>query len=300
MRYLIPAGSGLLGKHFTGFLLQDPNNHVTILSRSPGNQSSGRVTHKVWDGKNIPIDTGNFDVILNLAGISIGEKRWTPSFKKEIIESRLKPALACVEFIKNCESKPRIMLASSGIGYFGGTRAEEVDESSTAGNDYLADVCRQWEDAYRGCAVRTVFLRTAVVLTKDSPSMQLMMLPYQLFAGGRVASGMQHIPWIHIADWIRAVEFIIADETISGPVILSSTEQATQNQFGKILGKAMKRPHWTIIPKALLQLGMGEKSILAWGNMQARPGVLSERGFQWEYPSLEEAVEEMLHGSGTK
>lgn len=294
MRILIAAGTGYLGKELTKHFLKDPDNIVMILSRSERKSDNPRISYSKWDGKSIDPTIGNFDVVINLAGAPIGDKRWTDSYRKEIIDSRVDSSKACVEFINQCDQKPKVLLGASGVGYYGGDREGEVDETSTAGTDFMGEVCVKWENAYSGAECRTVLLRTTVVLGEGSKPLDMLKLPYKMFGGGRVASGNQYIPWIHIVDWIGAVDFLIKHESISGGVILGAPQQVTQNQFGKMIGKHLNRPHWSFVPKFVLSIAMGERSILAWGNMQANPKVLKDNGFEWKYPELDKTLGELL------
>lgn len=294
MKYLITGATGFLGKHLVNDILKDGANEVWILSRSDRKSSKERMHFLKWDGTSIPAEIGPMDVVINLAGAGIADKPWSDSYKKIIQESRINTSQACVKFIQDQETKPKVFLAGSAVGFYGGDRKGKVDESSEPGNDFMADTCVKWEEASKGSGIRTVFLRTGVVFGTDDGPLPVLIKPFQFFVGGPVADGDQYLPWIHIRDWIDAVRYVEKTETIEGPVILAAPQPSTNQYFAETVGSILKRPSFFRVPKFALDLMMGEQAIIAWGSLQTDPQVLESSDFSFKYPDLKSALKDLL------
>jgi len=196
------------------------------------------------------------DAVVNLAGASVAGKRWTASYKKEILDSRVLTTRALVESIERAARKPRALVNASAVGYYGARGDELVDESTPPGSDFLATVVTAWEAEARKASVRSVQLRTGVVLSQKGGALDKMVAPFKAFAGGPIGSGKQWLPWIHLEDEVAAILFCI-DEDLEGPVNLTAPEPATMNDFAKALGRALHRPSWARVPAAALRLAVG-------------------------------------------
>jgi hypothetical protein len=295
MYILIAGGTGFLGSHIISSFRKDGHS-VTVLSRKVRESGDPGLRYAQWDGKHIPEDLGLFDIVINLSGAGIADKRWTKKYKAEIIESRVETSRAFVQFINQCNPAPQVFINASAVGYYGGNRAEEADEFSRSGRDFMAEVCKKWELAAAGANCRTLLLRFSVVLGKEGGALPIMARIYRLGLGARFASGMQGYSWIHVADVVKSIRFLIDQPEVSGPVNLAAPQIMTQIRFHRTLTKVMgKRDFWRI-PKFALQWIFGERAILFWGGQKAIPRKLQTARYEFEYPSLLPALENLLKG----
>ena len=293
MKVLITGGTGFIGQHLVESLTQDEHT-VTILSRSKRESKNRYVSYRQWDGKIMPPAIGLYDVVVNLAGASIADDRWTEDRKKELIGSRVGPTQACVDFINHSPNPPKVFISSSAVGYYGGNREEVVSEDAAPGEDFMAEVCKTWEETAVKANCRTVLLRTGVVLGNEGGAYPLMSTAYKMFLGGKFGSGKQGFPWIHIKDQIGAMRYCIENEEMSGPVNLVAPEMVEQKVFSRALAKSLGRPDPFIVPKFGLDLIFGERSILFWGGTKVKPQALEAGGYQFTYPQLKEALESLV------
>lgn len=296
MKYLITGGTGFIGTYYVSHLLKN-GHQVTVLSRSARDSKREGLHFAKWDGRSISDDLGTFDVLLNLAGAGIAEKRWTDFYKNLLIDSRVYASRACVEWINRQSEKPKVFLAGSAIGYYGADPGiKELDENGPVGSDFMAEVCQKWEEASDGAEVRTVNLRTGVVLGRDGGPLKEIMKPYALYLGGPIASGRQGFPWVHIADWIKMVDFLVENENIKGPVNLVAPAFTNHQRFSNALAKVLHKPNFFPVPKFMLNLLLGESAVVAWGGYNLLPKVLLDEGYKWEFPEIREALEDIIKG----
>ena len=243
MRVLITGGSGLIGWALTTSLARD-GNEVIILSRQPERIVGlpAGVSAKRWDGRTTEgwdslVD--GTDTIVNLAGENISSGRWTNERKRRILESRLNAGRAVVRAVEAVVRKPRIVIQSSGVGYYGPCGDEEITEEMPPGHDFLARLAVEWEAStapLEALGVQRVIIRTGVVLSTAGGALPRLLLPFRFFAGGRLGSGHQWFPWIHIADEVRAIRFLIENEKASGPFNLVAPSPLINADFSRLLG----------------------------------------------------------------
>jgi uncharacterized protein len=300
MRIAIIGGRGLIGSALTQEALHK-GHQVVILSRraSEVNQVNERIIEFRWDGKD-PTKLAKIiegcDALINLAGESIGKTWWTKKRKAVILTSRIEPAEAIVAAYKNMENPPGTLIQPSGVGYYG-IKAGEKDESSAPGTDYLATLAVKWEDATKEVEskkVRRIVIRSAAVFEPHHGVLPQLMLPFQLMVGGRLGSGKQFVPWIHIQDEVRAILYLIENPECSGIYNLIAPTPITNQELGRILGKAMGRPYWFPIPVFALKLVLGQMSTLVLDGQQVFPKRLIESGFKFTYPEIQSALEALL------
>lgn len=301
MRVIITGGSGLIGRELTKRLSAD-GHEVIILSRSPE-----RVTGLSTNARAVKWDAHTAEgwghladgasAIINLAGASIGDGRWTDERKKIIVQSRLNASAAVVEAVKAAENKPDVVIQASAVGYYGDRGDEILTETSAPGQDYfLSDVCVQWEKAIQPIAdeVRLVIVRTGVVLTTKDGALPKMLTPFKLFAGGPFGDGQQWFPWIHIRDEVSALEFLLKNEACTGVYNLSAPGIMTNKQFAKVLGKVLNRPAFVPAPAPALKLVLGEMSALVLDGQRAVSQKLQDSGFTFEFPQAEAALQDII------
>jgi len=242
------------------------------------------------------------DAVVHLAGEGIGEHRWSTEQKRRIRESRTKGTAVLAAAVASREHKPRVFVAASAIGYYGDRGDEMLDEDSPAGDGFLAEVCRDWEEETRPAAdagVRTVNVRTGIVLARHGGALKQMLLPFRLGVGGKQGSGKQWMSWIALDDEIAGLRAAIDDERLRGPVDLVAPNPVTNADFARALGRVLHRP--TVLPTPLfpLKLRFGGELVeaLLLSGQRATPAGLEALGFRFEYPVLEPALEAILRGT---
>ncbi len=297
MRVLISGASGLLGSALTRALQAAGHKTVALVRRAPG---AGEVQ---WD-PNQPLDPAKLadcDALVHLAGKNIAG-RWTQQFKREVLHSRVRStqtlAAAVAESYRQT-GQPRVFLCASGAGYYGSRGDEVLTEDSSAGQGFLAEVCRQWEAATAAASeagVRVVKLRTGVVLARDGGALKPMLLPFQLGLGGRVGSGQQYWSWISLDDEIGAMLFILQNASLRGPVNAVGPAPVRNEEFVRALGKVLHRPAIFPLPEWVVRtlLGeMGQELLLT--SARVIPAKLNAAGYRFAHSELEEALRAALH-----
>lgn len=294
MKYLITGGTGLVGRRLIAGLLAD-GHEVHNLGRSAGKAGGNGLFHHQWDGRSIPDSVPAVNVVVNLAGASIG-KRWSETYKQLLVSSRVDATRACADYLKRNPLPGQVFISASGFNYYGDLLEAPVTEVSPPGDSFMAGICRQWEEATAGTAARTVLMRISVVLDKQDGPLAKMLTPYRFFIGGPVGSGKQGFPWIHLDDLVAGIRFVAGNERISGPVNMVAPQAIRQEEFARALGKAMGRPSFVRLPKWVLQLVFGEMSVVLWGGAFVEPKVLKANGFQWKYGEIGGALRQLLGG----
>lgn len=300
MRVVIAGGSGLIGRALVEELVA-AGHEAVVLSREPSRVKglpAGAWAH-AWDGETAAgwgeVAAGG--AIVHLAGESIASGRWTAARKQRILESRVRTSRAVLAAVEGLRERPRVLLQGSAVGYYGPRGDEEVTEDTAPGDDFLARVCREWEAVTAGVedlGVRRAVLRTGVVLASDGGALPRMLLPFRLFAGGPVGSGRQWVPWIHIADEVGAIRFLLERDDASGPFNLTAPEPVTNRDFSRALGRALGRPSWLPAPAFALRLALGEMASLLLTGQRAVPRGIADLGYAFRFPELQAALRDLL------
>lgn len=234
----------------------------------------------------------------NLKGKGLFPRRWTTARKELIRQSRLDAGSAVVEAIRGSKHKPGLLLIqASAVGFYGPRSDETVNEETAPGNDYLAQVCQEWEAstaAVEKLNTRRVLLRTGLPLTLKGGAFPSLMLPFRMFVGNTFGTGKQFYPWIHFEDCIRAIRFLIDDPNASGPYNISAPKPVTNREFARTLGKVMRRPWFFPIPRFAMQLAFGEVGTVVIDGQRALPNKLTQSGFEFHFPTLEPALVDIL------
>lgn len=289
MNILITGGSGFIGTKLTESLTAD-GHQVSILTRSAKPSDNRLVSFLEWDGKKFPLATGIYDVIINLAGASVAGGRWTDSYKKIILSSRVNTTQACVDFINKSNRPPKVFISASATGYYGEMSKGEKTEADGPGDDFLADICVQWEAVSQPAKCRVVNPRIGVVLGVEAGAYPQMVTPYKLWMGGRFGNGKQGFSWIHIDDIVSAFRFAIDNEAVEGPVNMVSPSWVDQKTFSEKLAHSLGVMDLMVIPKFALKIIFGEKASILWGGQKVLPKKLNEVGYKFKYPDLEGAL----------
>lgn len=303
VRVVITGGTGFLGRRLVRSLTER-GDEVVIFSRgsAPADLTgNAKVEVAQWT----PTAEGDWqktldgvDAVVHLAGANVMDERWSPDRKKVLEESRILSGRLLAEGMARAKKKPSVYITGSGVGYYG-MRSDDVvcDESSGPGTDYLAKICEDWEAAAKPASdagIRTAAARIGVVFGAEAEAYKKIVMPYKMFVGGPIAPGTQWFAWIHIVDWVRAMEFVI-DGSISGPFNVSAPEPVTQNGLAHDIGHALGRPAIFKVPETALRmmLGSDRAEVLITGQ-RAVPKKLSDAGFAFVYPDLKSALADLV------
>lgn len=298
MHISITGGTGLVGSSLTRFLLQK-GHEVTILTRNPGKHSTNQQHQKAHLASydNLPAVVEESDAIVNLAGQNLFDQRWNEAVKSKILKSRVKTTRAVVDAIGEANKKPAVLISASAVGYYGSRGETVLDESSPAGDDFLARVCLQWEeeaDEVRKHGVRLAMPRIGIVLDKEGGALQKMITPFSMFIGGPLGNGSQYFPWVHAEDVCRAIYFAITEEQLHGPFNLSAPDPITMKEFAQQLGSVMGRPSVFPVPEFALRLVVGDAAEALTASQRTVPRKLQSAGFAFEYPNCFSALKQLM------
>ncbi len=300
MRIIITGGAGLIGRALSKSLIND-GHEVIILSRSPELAAvpEGATVQK-WDARSAK-GWGHLveetDAIVNLAGAGLADGRWTDSRKARIRNSRLNTGRAVVQAVKNAEKKPEVVIQASAVGYYGPRDNSILTEEAVPGNDFVAKICIDWEAAtasVESMGVRRAILRTGLVLSTEDGALPRMMLPFKFFVGGPVGGGRQWMSWIHLADEVAAIRFLIDNQDAAGRFNLTAPNPVTNAEFSKVLGRVMGRPALMPAPALAVKLLFGEMASVVLTGQRVVPQRLLDAGFTFQFTKLEAALEDLL------
>ncbi|MBP9145210.1 MAG: TIGR01777 family oxidoreductase [Thermoanaerobaculia bacterium] len=299
-RILIAGGTGLIGRALAARLAAS-GREVVLLSRSASAKAGERELPPgcrlaAWDGRTAKgwgeLASGA-EAIVNLAGESIAGGRWSAGRKARIVDSRLQSTAAVVEAIAQAKRPPRVLLQGSAVGFYGDRADELLPEEADAGGGFLGETARAWEAASapaESFGVRRVLARTGVVLAREGGAFPKMALPFRLGAGAILGSGKQWMPWIHLADEIAALEFLIGNEAAHGAVNLAAPAPETQAAFSRQLARALHRPLLVRAPAWTMRAALGEMADLVLASQRVVPQRLLDLGFRFRYPALAAAL----------
>jgi uncharacterized protein (TIGR01777 family) len=296
MRILITGANGLVGTALQK-VFREKGHEILLASRSEPKDET-YLQWSVEEGFSEPAKLEGIDAVVHLAGESVNGLRWTDDKKKAIRDSRVLGTRNVVDAISKLKHKPKVFVSSSAIGFYGERGDEEVTESSAAGDTFLADVSKQWEAESRraeDAGIRTVLLRTGIVLSKEGGALGTMLLPFKIGVGGVIASGKQWMSWISMDDHVNAIIFVIENENIRGAVNSVSPHPVTNEEFTKTMGEVLYRPTFLALPEFAVSMLMGEMGDeLLLTSTKVIPKRLQDAGFNFEYPDLKLALEHAL------
>lgn len=301
MRVIITGGSGLIGRALAREL-GGAGHDIVVLTRDP--DRAGRLPPGVraakWDGKTaqgwsplLDADTA----IVHLAGESIAEGRWTAEKKRRIRDSRVVSGQAVMDAIREAPARPRVLIQSSAVGYYGPHGDEVIPEDAPPGRDFLAEICKEWEASTaeaEGLGVRRALARTGIVLARDGGALPVMSLPFKMMIGGPIGDGRQWVPWIHIEDEVGALRFLLEREDAHGPFNLTAPQPVTNRELTRALARALGRPGFLPAPGFALRIALGEMADMVLQGQRAVPSRLRELGFTYRWPELEPALRNLL------
>lgn len=296
MKCIVSGGRGFIGRRVVDTLL-GAGHYVAVWSREPNLETRNAVGAFYWDPLGPePAEESltRYDAVVHLAGEPVSQ-RWTAEAKQKIRDSRVLGTKRLVEAIAKVKYKPQVLVCASAIGYYGSRGEESLDESSSMGAGFLAEVCRDWEqeaDRAADLGLRVVKLRIGVVLGSDGGALAAMAPVFRAYLGGRLGSGKQWMSWIHVDDLASMVKWAVEGEVSS--VVNAVTPEPVRNaEFTKALGKALGKPAFLQVPAAVLRMGMGEMSEAVLGSAKVAPRVASGLGFEWKYRELDAALRDL-------
>ena len=292
MNVFVTGASGLIGKKLVALLELD-GHQVTSLTRRKPSKSNERQYDPAAASLDPQILEG-CDVLVHLSGESIAEGRWTDAKKKRIRESRVDSTRLLARTIAQLTPQPKAFIVGSAIGFYGDRGDDLLTETSPAGDGFLADVCQEWEAAAepaREANIRTVHVRTGIVLAKEGGALKAMLTPFKMGVGGIMGNGKQHWSWISIDDIARMFQKAVTDESISGPINGTAPNPVTNKEFTKALGKALSRPTIFPMPAFAAKLVLGEMAeALILSSARVTPEVPTRHGFEFAHPNLDDAL----------
>lgn len=297
MKILIAGSSGLVGTELVSFL-RHQGHEVTRLTRSKNNSQETLF----WDpalGVLDETDLDGFDAIINLAGENIANKRWTKKQKEKIRNSRVKSTSLLSQAMAKLKNPPEVFICASAIGFYGDRPMESLtEESLPSKGDFLADTCVEWEKSTQAAVdagIRVINARFGIILSPKGGAMSKLLLPFQLGLGGIIGDGEQYMSWIALDDVVYGINYLIQDQTISGPVNFTSPEPVTNEEFTKTLGKVLDRPTIFPVPAFAAKLAFGEMAdALLLCSAKVQPIKLIASRFKFAFPDLESALRHLL------
>lgn len=307
MKVIVTGGTGVIGRRLVDNLSQS-GHEVVVLSRHPESKgadfaNSARVLR--WDARTSNgwgHEVNTSQAIVNFAGSPLpGDgffpARWNVARRNVIIDSRASAGRAVVQAITEADRRPSLVLQASAIGYYGPNPPGDVHEDSPPGDDFLSRVTLAWEgstSALGALGVRQIVARTGIILDPNAGALLRLLLPFKLFVGGPMGSGRQPVSWIHPADEIAALAFLLEHPEVSGAFNLTAPHPVANRQFAKILGRVLHRPSWISVPGAALKLAFGEVATTVLDGQRALPTRLLQLGFAFRFPELEPALRDLL------
>ncbi len=291
MNLLITGGTGFIGSALCSRLLEEKHN-IIVLSRHP--EAIKPPIKAIADLEQLR-DDDIFDVVINLAGEPIANKRWSDQQKQRIFSSRIDTTEKLIAYLKKSEQKPKVLINGSAIGYYGIGRTNDIIDEKAGGDDsFSSQLCQKWETAAlkaETLGIRTCLLRTGIVLGKNGGALSKMLPPFKIGLGGRIGHGKQWMPWIHLDDLVGIILYCINHDNLKGAINGTSPNPVINQVFTKTLGTALKRPTIFPMPEIVVKLlmgQMGEELLLA--GKRILPRKVLDAGYNFQYKTLEDAL----------
>jgi uncharacterized protein (TIGR01777 family) len=293
MRVVVAGASGMIGSALVRDLHAAEHDVVRLVRRRPR-----AVDEREWDPPAGRIDDGALDgadAVVNLCGAGIASRRWSHARKQMLLNSRVEPTEVLAAAV--AERGIPVLVNASAVGYYGDTGDRESDEDTPSGQGFLAALCRDWEAATRRASqagARVVRMRTGHVLSRRGGLLGTLRPLFSVMLGARLGDGLQYMPWLHVADHVAAIRFVLDDDGIEGAVNSCSPNPVTNREFTRALGRAVSRPAPWFVPSIALRVAVGDGAEEILYSQRTVPGVLAKRGFTFRYPLLPDALDAAL------
>lgn len=301
MKVLITGATGFVGRR-----LVQSFKSVKVLSRNPDKAKSSlsdlaEVEAFAWDAKSPPPKEAfeGVEAVFHLAGEPVAEGRWSQAKKDRIYNSRADGTKLLVDGMKDLESKPKVLVSASAVGFYGDRGDELLHEDAKPADDFLARVCKAWEESAataKDHGIRTCSLRIGIVIGQGGGAMSKMLLPFKLGLGGRLGSGKQYMPWIHVDDVVGLARFCAENESCEGIFNATAPKPLSNYDFTKTLGRVLGRPTIFPAPAFMLKLALGEFAQVLLGSQNAVPKAALDKGYKFHYSELEKALRSAVYG----
>lgn len=298
MDIAISGGTGFIGSALAAHLA-DKGHTIYILTRSAKLTSTrANIRFIQWSAEHETFPLSRIDAFINLAGEPINSGRWTKQKKAQILTSRIKTTQGIIRQLTKLSRRPRIFVNASAIGCYGTSLDQTFTEASTTyGTDFLATTVARWEEEASHAqflGMRTIYTRFGIVLGRKGGALPRMVLPYKLFIGGTIGSGKQWLSWIHIDDAVNIIAFALENAAIQGALNLTAPKPVTMQDFGKIIAKVLRKPHYFPIPSLPLRILLGEMSTLVLDGQRVLPEKSVQHGYTHSYSNLEDALTDLI------
>lgn len=290
-RIAVAGASGLIGSALVRSLTADGHEVVCLVRRAPRGKDEVR-----WDPERQQVDAAGLagcDAVVNLAGAGIGDRRWTPEYKRLIRDSRVLGTAALTEAVASLDTPPRVYVSGSAMGIYGDTGDRAVDEDAPPGDGFLPSLCVEWEEAaapVQEAGVRTVFLRTGLVVARGGGAWGRLFPLFKAGLGGRLGSGRQYWSYIALHDEVAAIRHLIDDDGAYGPFNLTAPQPLTNREVTEAMGRVLHRPTLFAVPEPVLRAALGEMAGDVLGSQRVLPKRLLESGFTFAFPGIEDAI----------
>jgi uncharacterized protein (TIGR01777 family) len=300
MKILITGATGLIGRAVCQLLVNEDSQVVVLSRRQPAAIGLAGVSAFRWEpeAESPPAEAWEgVEAVIHLAGEPVAAARWTDEQKRRIRNSRVKGARNLVAGMRVAPSRPKILISASAVGFYGDRGDEILNESSDQGSGFLSDVCLDWEveaALARELGVRVALVRTGVALSPSGGALEKMLTPFKLGLGGRLGSGRQWFPWIHIDDIAGIFRHALMTSAIDGPVNGVAPGIVTNEEFTRVLAAVLNRPVFFPVPEFALRFLMGEMAEVALSSQRVFPHVALDTGYQFKFPNLRPALESLL------
>ncbi len=299
-KILITGATGFIGTQLVAELLRDKETGIIALTRQPARHRNRFPTDRVQLVDNlaaIPASTP-ISAVINLAGEGIADKPWSDQRKQVLFDSRLGVTRELIALLRRLERKPRVMISGSAIGYYGCRDAMPLDEDAEPVQEFTHELCRQWEEAAAPATdlgIRLCITRLGVVLGTDGGLIKRLSLPFRLCLGGRIGDGAQMMSWIHMVDLLAAFKLLLQDESLRGVFNLTAPNAVSNRDFTRAMGDALNRPTLLPMPAFVVKRLFGEMGeVLLLSGQHVVPRRLVESGFQWSFPDIQAALDNLL------
>ena len=300
-KIIITGATGLIGKNISSELIKR-GEEVIVFTRNTEDAKTkvpDASLYVKWDYNKTEEwkeYINNSNAVIHLAGANLFNRRWSKKYKKIITESRIKSTQNLVKAISEVENKPEVFICSSAVGFYGNSGDKILTEDLTNGNDFLADLCYQWEKAaeeVESLNVRRVSIRSGIALSKEEGILKKLLLPFKFYAGSTIGNGNQWFPWIHINDLVNVYLFSLYNK-VEGAVNAVSPNPVRMKEFTDELGKALNRPAFFKVPEFLLRIVLGEAAEAVLSSLRVIPQKLNNQNFKFEFENLSSCLKDLL------